>query len=635
METLESLTLFRSYSDDTFSLTPGWQRLAHVLTGDGGAYGLYGPRGSGKSWLMLRAIRQADRAGGMGLWFPCPSEYADASEFLSALSDNLANAVEQRYIRNDRWRAATRWLQRGLAIVVAVPVVAAVVSYAAHGLTGRLTTFFSVLPAELWAATGAALAGLCLLAIVQFVRASRPAGRLARQATAVRERIRYTTALKQGNEAGVSAAFHLTGSFKRTREKDLDERPTTVASLVFEFRRLAEAIITATGRQLVIGIDELDKVDDEEAARKLLRDIKAIFEIPGVFFLVSVSQEAATALQLGALQGKGRNEFNSSFYTVIEMPPLDPADVIDIAAARGHRVRPALAGLLCLLSVGNVRELIRLADGWPRQRPNGSDERFSAYGLDEEDCRLARHVLASEAGTLLREIVRACGPTADKVLPEAWKALPDRAFESPDEFGALSQSAIHYFWNLGEPDPAWREKITESWRRFLIRLFVTGRVVPLLPATANAGPDHSQICDLRDVLIMAGHSTPVALLMLQARFGEDLAGPYTKLAGGAVLPTCHLRYRGVVFCKTGLREAVVVPTSGHEANEAGQAISASRTAGEVRSAETDLLKMSRLSLEDLAQLDDSVVANVLRDLVERRRCGAGPGERYALHDSTL
>ncbi len=551
IEAGKNLTLFRSYSDDTFSLTPGWQRLAHILTGDGGAYGLHGPRGSGKSWLMLRAIRQADRAGGMGLWFPCPSEYARASEFLSALSDNLANEVEQRYVRNDLWWAATRWLQRGLALVVAVPVAAAVVSYAAHGLTGRLTTFFSVLPADLWAATGAALAALCLLAVVQFVRVSRPAGRLARQATAVRERIRYSTALKQGHEVDVSAAFHLAGTFKRTNEKNLDERPTTVASLVFDFRRLAEAIIAATGRRLVIGIDELDKIDDDDAARKLLRDIKAIFEIPGVFFLVSVSQEAATALQLGALQGTGRNEFNSSFYTVIEMPPLHPADVIEIGAARGHPVRPALACLLCLLSVGNVRELIRLADGWPDRRLDGIDERFSDHGLDEGDCRQARRVLAAEVGTLLREIVRACGPTADQVLPEAWRALPENAFESPDEFAALSQSAIHDFWNLGEPDPGWREKITESWRRFLVRLFVTGRVLPLLPGMANAGPDHSEICDLRDVLIMAGHSTSVALLMLKIRFGEDLAGPYTKPPMRAVLPACHFRYRSVVFMSPG------------------------------------------------------------------------------------
>jgi hypothetical protein len=530
-----------------FSLTPGWQGLADILTGNGGAYGLYGPRGSGKSWLMLRAIRQVELAGGMGLWFPCPSEYAEAGELLSALSDNLASVVEARLIRGNAGRAAVRWLQGGLALVVAVPVVAAVVSYASHGLAGRQATFFGVLPGDLWAATGAALFALCLLAVVQLILENRPARRLARQATALRERIRYSAALKQGSEVDVSAAFHLAGTIKRSRGRDLNERPTTVASLVFDFRRLAEAIVAATGKTLVIGIDELDKIDDPAAARKLLRDIKGIFEIAGVFFLVSVSEEAATALQLGALQGDGRNEFNSSFYTVIEMPPLDPADVADIAAVRHRPVRPALARLLCLLSVGNARELIRLADSWPPSPPDEDDER----GLDNGDCGLTRRILAAEAATLARDVVRACGPTADQVLPDLWRALPESAFASPDEFEALSQSAIHDFWNLGQPDPAWREKLTEPWRRFLIRLFVVGRVLPVVPGATNANPDHAEICDLRHVLIMAGQSTPVALLMLKARFGADLAGAYTKPSSTRVLPACHVRYRGVVFMGRG------------------------------------------------------------------------------------
>jgi hypothetical protein len=547
-----NVTFFRSYSEDMFCPTPGWQRLADILTGNGGAYGLYGPRGSGKSWLMLRAIRQVELAGGMGLWFPCPSEYSEAAEFLSALSDNLASVVERRLIRENAGQAVVRWLEGVLALAVAVPAVAGVASYAAHGPAGRQATLFSVLPAGVWAATGAVLAALCLLAVTQLVRANRPAGRLARQATAVRERIRYSEALKLGSEIGVSAGSHLAGTFKRTRNRDLDERPTTVASLVFDFRRLAEAIIAATGKTLVIGIDELDKIDDPAAARKLLRDIKGIFEIAGVFFVVSVSEEAANALQLGALQGNGRNEFNSSFYTVIEMPPLDPADVTEIAAARDRPLRPALARLLCLLSGGNVRELIRLADGWPRcPADEVEDEQSSERGLDAGDCRLARRVLATEAGTLMRDVVRACGPTADQVVPDVWGALPESAFASPDEFEALSQSAIHDFWNLGQPDNAWREKLTEPWRRFLIRLFVVGRVLPVLPGPGNAGSEHSEICDLRDLLIMSGQSTPVALLMLKARFGEDLASAYSKPPGSGVLPACHLRYRGVVFMRRG------------------------------------------------------------------------------------
>ena len=52
-----------------------------------------------------------------------------------------------------------------------------------------------------------------------------------------------------------------------------------------------------------------------------------------------------------------------------------------------------------------------------------------------------------------------------------------------------------------------------------------------------------------------------------------------------------------------------MPTSGHDG-------------------ERDLLDLGDLSLEDLSGLDDSVVANVIKDLVERRRCGAESVERF-------
>jgi hypothetical protein len=471
-------TLFRSYSDDTFFATPGWLRLAHVLTGDGGAYGLHGLRGSGKTWAILRATRRADQDGGMGLWFPCPADYTDAAEFFSSLADNLAHAVEQRFSRR---------------------------------LAGRNRTAS---------------------------RAARRAdGRLLWQATALRERIRYTTALKWGSEVGISGAYHVTGTFKRTREKDLDERPTTVASLVFDLRRLAEMVVAVTGQPLVIGIDELDKID-ADAARALLRDLKRIFEIPGVFFLVSVPAEAAPVVT-------GRDEFSGFFHAVLEMPPLTPTDVAGVTAARGRQVRPALARLLCVLSVGNLRELIRLADLWPPPAESGG--RPGEHRLDEGDRRLARGILAAEASGLLRDAVRACGPTVGRMLPEAWQALPRAAFESPDEFAALSLAAIQDFWNLGQQDPAWRDTIAEPWRRYLIRLFVAGQVTAVRHDVAGAGDP--MICDLRDVLIMAGHSTGVALLMLQARFGADLASPYTQPPGGtgfAGLSPCHLLYPRVV-----------------------------------------------------------------------------------------
>src|SRR5690348_12653034 len=124
-------TPFRSFSAQEFSQTSSWKRLVRILDGNGGAFGLYGPRGSGKSWLMLRAIHEADSRGGIGLWFPCPSDY-EPSDFLSSLSDNLASAVERRFAR-DEWRV--QWRRRAqflLPILIGSLVVVQVVAYRAH-----------------------------------------------------------------------------------------------------------------------------------------------------------------------------------------------------------------------------------------------------------------------------------------------------------------------------------------------------------------------------------------------------------------------------------------------------------------------------------------------------------------------
>jgi hypothetical protein len=69
-----------------------------------------------------------------------------------------------------------------------------------------------------------------------------------------------------------------------------------------------------------------------------------------------------------------------------------------------------------------------------------------------------------------------------------------------------------------------------------------------------------------------------------------------------------------------------VPTSGHGANEA---------VGDGSEREISLLRLSSLSLEDLARLDDSVVADVLTDLVLRRRCGSESLKRFNNFSSAI
>jgi hypothetical protein len=520
-------TPYSSFSANEFRKTSSWERLANILTGNGGAYGLYGPRGSGKSWLMLQAIHQANEIGGIGLWFPCPSDY-ETTAFLSALSDNVASEVERRFIRDgvrpDYARGAPIVLA-GLAVVL---FVAQLTSSVIHGGLS-LESLFSLRTLWVWVVLGVVLGTLAFTRFGQTRAVNMPGSQLAREATDLRERIRYSTALKMASEASISsgATARLGASLRQTQERSLNERPTTIASLVFDFRRLAARIVSTTGMPVVIGIDELDKIEDPEAVRRLLRDIKGIFEISGVFFLVSVSEEAATTLQLGPLQGKGRNEFNSSFYTVIELKPLSPDDISYMMRDRDMPLTDQCAQLLCLLSAGNWREMIRQEENYLALKEARDDTGHAV------EFRLAMAILRAEATALQRDIIRlhsgAEADEANQVLSEVWRALPSAAFKSPHAFTALSQSAINAFWTLPVTTKTWEDAISESWCRFLIRLFVVGKALSAMRLAGGTPTiDASGICDLRDVLVMASHSASVAKLMLQDRCGHDLAGPYHK-----------------------------------------------------------------------------------------------------------
>lgn len=464
---------------------------------------------------MLKAIDKVEIAGGMGLWFPCPSDY-QPSDFLSSLSDNLASVVEHRFIQAT-WRV--QWRRRALiflASLVALLVVVQVVFYTAH--TGLNDAWLH----RLWAGLSLFIIGCMLLALIVLIVLALPIRRitnkrreLALEATALRERIRYTTALKVASESGVSGGSSFTASIKQSAERSLNERPTTVASLVFDFRRLAERIVEVQRQPLVIGIDELDKVEEPGAVRDLLRDIKGIFEITDVFFLVSVSEEATAALQLGPLQENGRNEFNSSFYTVLELPPLSPAEIESALKERGHPVSAQRARLLCLLSTGNWRDMVRLAEG--------------AGSPGESDAALAMGTLAAEATALQQEIIRTYAHSGkDSAVPaKARGALPREAFDSLDKFADLGEAAIRDYWDLDPGNQTWKDTMSEPWRRLLIRLFVIGQLIAATqPATRPKKAVHpfsdSDICSLRDVLILAGHSTSEAQNTLRARFGDQL-----------------------------------------------------------------------------------------------------------------
>jgi hypothetical protein len=199
----DGTTVFRAYESAEFLEWPAWKRLRKILDTNGGSYGLSGPRGAGKTWLMLRAIEwvQAgegrNRPPGIGLWYPSPSEY-NSLAFLASLSDSLATTIEGWYGRNPSVR---KRLVMRRAVVASAAVAGAFLALliVMTGLwKGRGGPW--VLPSLMLA--GALGAGVIAYLGTGAWRSLWPEQRLLVDAQVLRERARYTATQRQSSEVG-------------------------------------------------------------------------------------------------------------------------------------------------------------------------------------------------------------------------------------------------------------------------------------------------------------------------------------------------------------------------------------------------------------------------------------------------
>ena len=101
----------------------------------------------------------------------------------------------------------------------------------------------------------------------------------------------WSGSVSVGGVGGVNLPIALQSQW--SRGASWARQPQTYPELVGRFREFAESI--AQRYRVVIGIDELDKLESGVKAKQFLNDIKGIFGVRGCYFLVSVSEDAAAA----------------------------------------------------------------------------------------------------------------------------------------------------------------------------------------------------------------------------------------------------------------------------------------------------------------------------------------------------
>jgi hypothetical protein len=145
-----------------------------------------------------------------------------------------------------------------------------------------------------------------------------------------------------------------------------------------------------------IGIDELDKMESDETARKFLNDIKAIFTIRGCYYLVSISEDAMASFERRGLPF--RDVFDSSFDEVVKVDYLDLAGARDLLSKRVVLLPVPFVALCYCLSGGLARDLIRVARNLFEERDRSGQRELS---------ELCRRVVQAELATRTNAVVAA------------------------------------------------------------------------------------------------------------------------------------------------------------------------------------------------------------------------------------
>jgi hypothetical protein len=123
-------------------------------------------------------------------------------------------------------------------------------------------------------------------------------------------------------------------------------------------RQVAEFVHTR-GEDVFIGVDELDKIGSPEQAERFLNEIKGIFGVPHVYFMISVSDDALMAFERRGIPL--RDAFDSSFDEIVRVGLLDYAESRRLLFRRVIGLSEPYVALCHAMSGGLARDLIRAA----------------------------------------------------------------------------------------------------------------------------------------------------------------------------------------------------------------------------------------------------------------------------------
>lgn len=342
----------------------------------GGSIGISGPRGVGKTTLLKRATAEAkaiepDRVS-YGIAVDAPVEY-DARDFVLHLFARLCEEVlgSRRVSELRHWdrpyRHTLRTFRslRSVLSPLAGPLLFVLGATVYLAVTDATT---SVDPTQLKTPAMAMMVAGALLTLttlqlnpswtMDLLRGLVPFGRREGDASEIAERrlrqIWFQRTYSSGWSGTLKGPVGLQAGIERSTQ--LAENQLSYPEVVDLFKKFVKQL-GAEG-QVRIGIDELDKMDDERAHR-FLNEIKVIFRISGCFYLVSVSEDAMSQFERRGLPI--RDVLDSSFDEVMPVEYLSYRDTHRLIRRRVVGMPIQFVALCHVIGGGLARDVIRTA----------------------------------------------------------------------------------------------------------------------------------------------------------------------------------------------------------------------------------------------------------------------------------
>jgi hypothetical protein len=149
---------------------------------------------------------------------------------------------------------------------------------------------------------------------------------------------------------------------QRGRQSTWTRRERSHPELIAAFKEYLEQYRLWRGRPVAIVIDELDKLQESDAAIAAVNGLKDLFHIPNTHFIVSVFEDAVRGFATRGVPF--RDVFDSAFDTIVKLEMPSPYEAREMLARRSGEPRgfPMPVVLFCYAWSGGLpRDIIRVA----------------------------------------------------------------------------------------------------------------------------------------------------------------------------------------------------------------------------------------------------------------------------------